>query len=108
MLGAFRTNTWVAIFATTGIILSAAYALYLYRRIIFGALTKASLKDILDLSPREIAILAPLVIITILMGIYPKPVFDVTSASVAHLIHQHETALAIDRAPKLAQAGNAP
>jgi NADH-quinone oxidoreductase subunit M len=108
MLGAFHTNTWVAIFATTGIILSAAYALYLYRRIIFGALTKQSLKDILDLSPREIAILAPLVIITILMGIYPKPVFDVTSASVANLIHQHQTALAIDRAPKLAQAGNTP
>jgi NADH-quinone oxidoreductase subunit M len=107
MLGAFQVNTWVAIFATTGIILSAAYALYLYRRIIFGALTKPSLKAILDLSPREIAILAPLVIITILMGIYPKPVFDVTSASVANLIHQHQTALAIDRAPKLAQAGSA-
>jgi NADH-quinone oxidoreductase subunit M len=107
MLGAFQVNTWVAIFATTGIILSAAYALYLYRRIIFGALTKPSLKAILDLSPREIAILAPLVIITILMGIYPKPVFDVTSASVANLIHQHQIALAIDRAPKLAQAGSA-
>jgi NADH-quinone oxidoreductase subunit M len=107
MLGAFQVNTWVAIFATTGIILSAAYALYLYRRIIFGALTKPSLKAILDLSPREIAILAPLVIITILMGIYPKPVFDVTSASVANLIHQHQTALAIDRAPKLAPAGSA-
>jgi NADH-quinone oxidoreductase subunit M len=107
MLGAFKVNTWVAIFATTGIILSAAYALYLYRRIIFGALTKQSLKGILDLSPREIAILAPLVIITILMGVYPKAVFDVTSASVSNLIHQHQTALAIDRAPKLAQAGRA-
>jgi len=107
MLGAFRVNTWVAIFAATGVILSAAYALYLYRRIIFGALVKPALKNIMDLSPREIAILAPLVIITILMGIYPKPVFDVTSASVAHLIHQHQTALAIDHAPKLAEAGRA-
>ncbi|HVZ68609.1 MAG TPA: proton-conducting transporter membrane subunit, partial [Rhizomicrobium sp.] len=107
MLGAFRVNTWVAIFAATGVILSAAYALYLYRRIIFGALVKPALRNIADLSPREIAILAPLVIITILMGVFPKPVFAVTSASVAHLIEQHQTALAIDRAPKLAQAGRA-
>jgi NADH-quinone oxidoreductase subunit M len=107
MLGAFRVNTWVAIFATTGIILSAAYALYLYRGIIFGALVKPTLRNIADLSSREIAILSPLVVIIILMGIFPKPVFDVTSVSVSNLIHQYQTALAIDRAPKLAQAGRA-
>jgi len=107
MLGAFEANTWVAIFATTGIILSASYALYLYRRIIFGALVKPALKTITDLTPREVAILAPLVILTVLMGLYPKPIFDVTSASVANLIHQHQTALALDRAPKLAEAGRA-
>ncbi|HEY4125499.1 MAG TPA: NADH-quinone oxidoreductase subunit M [Rhizomicrobium sp.] len=107
MLGAFEANTWVAIFAATGVILSAAYALYLYRRIIFGALVKPALMTIADLTPREIVILVPLVIITILMGIYPKPIFDVTSSSVANLIHQHQTALAIDRAPKLAEAGSA-
>ncbi len=106
MLGAFQANTWVAIFAATGVILSAAYALYLYRRIIFGALVKPALKTMADLTPREIAILLPLVVLTILMGVYPKPVFDVTSASVANLIHQHQTALAIDRAPKLAEAGS--
>ncbi|HVZ67958.1 MAG TPA: NADH-quinone oxidoreductase subunit M, partial [Rhizomicrobium sp.] len=55
MLGAFRVNTRVAIFAATGVILSAAYALYLYRRIIFGALVKPTLRNIADLSPREIA-----------------------------------------------------
>ncbi len=56
--------------------------------------------------PREIAILAPLVIITILMGVYPKPIFDVTSASVAHLISQHRPPSPCERAPKLAEAGS--
>jgi NADH-quinone oxidoreductase subunit M len=102
MLGAFRINTWVAIFATTGIILSAAYMLYLYWRIIFGKLVKPSLMAIQDLSAREIAILAPLVIATIVMGVYPNFVFKVTSASVEHLLDQNKQALAIDRAPKLA------
>jgi NADH-quinone oxidoreductase subunit M len=102
MLGAFRVNTWVAIFSATGVILSAAYMLYLYWRVIFGKLVKPALMTITDLSLREVAILAPLVIITILMGIYPKPVFDVTRASVANLIAEHKMALAIDRAPKFA------
>jgi NADH-quinone oxidoreductase subunit M len=105
MLGAFAVNTWVTIFAATGVILSAAYALYLYRRVVFGELVKPALKTIQDLSLREIAILAPLVALTIAMGIYPKPVFDVTSASVANLIAEHRTALAIDHAPKLAARG---
>jgi NADH-quinone oxidoreductase subunit M len=104
MLGAFRVNTWVAIFAATGVILSAAYALYLYWRVIFGRLVKPSLQAIQDLSIREFAILAPLVIITILMGVYPKPVFDVTSASVRHLIEQNRSAAARTHLPKLAQA----
>jgi len=102
MLGAFLVNTWVAIFAATGVILSAAYALYAYRRVIFGALVKPALQTIQDLSPREFAILAPLVVITIVMGFYPKPVFDVTSVSVANLITQNKTALTLDRAPQLA------
>jgi NADH-quinone oxidoreductase subunit M len=102
MLGAFAVNTWVAIFSATGVILSAAYALFVYRRVIFGELVKPALQTIKDLSPREIAILAPLVVITILMGVYPKPVFDVTSASVANLITDYKTGLAIDHAPQLA------
>ena len=106
MLGAFLYNTWIAIFAATGTILSAAYALYLYRRVIFGDLVKPALATIKDLSAREIAILAPLVVITILMGIYPKPVFDVTNASVANLIQQHRAAIAFDHAPKVAAAAH--
>lgn len=93
LLAAFKANTWIAIFATSGVILSAAYALYLYRRVIFGALEKASLKSLLDLSPREIAILAPLVILTIFYGVYPAPVLDVTAASVKNLVQNYEAAV---------------
>jgi NADH-quinone oxidoreductase subunit M len=93
MLGTFQVNTWVVIFTATGMILSAAYMLYLYGRIIFGALVKPALMVIQDLSAREIAILAPLVAFTILLGVYPRPVFDVTSVSVANLLAQHRTAM---------------
>jgi NADH-quinone oxidoreductase subunit M len=86
LVGAFRVNTWVALFATTGMILSATYALWLYRQVIFGKLDKPALANILDLNPREIAVLAPLVALTILFGVYPKPVLDVTAASVERLI----------------------
>ncbi|WP_238121222.1 MULTISPECIES: NADH-quinone oxidoreductase subunit M [unclassified Xanthobacter] len=82
MLAAFERNTWVAFFAATGVILSAAYALYLYWRVIFGKLEKESLKNILDLSPREMAILTPLVIITILFGVWPAPILNMTSHAV--------------------------
>ncbi|PSJ63788.1 NADH-quinone oxidoreductase subunit M [Pseudaminobacter soli (ex Li et al. 2025)] len=86
LIGAFRANTWVALFAASGVILSAAYALWLYRKVVFGALTKDSLKGLLDLSPREKAIIYPLVVLTIFFGVYPASVFDVTAASVNSLI----------------------
>ena len=89
LLGVFKVNTWVALFATTGVILSAAYALWLYRRVIFGALTKESLKGLLDLSTREKAILYPLVVLVIFFGVYPAPIFDATAASVEALRQQH-------------------
>jgi NADH-quinone oxidoreductase subunit M len=89
LLAAFRFNTWLAVIGTTSVVLSAAYALWLYGRMIFGSLDKPSLKAILDLSPREIAFMAPLVVITIALGIYPKPIFDVTRVSVAHLVELH-------------------
>jgi NADH-quinone oxidoreductase subunit M len=88
MLGTFQVNNTVVIFAALGVILSAAYMLYLYRRIIFGELVKPALKTIQDLSAREILTLAPLVAITIAIGVYPKPIFDVTSVSVANLVEQ--------------------
>ncbi len=93
LLGAFQYNTWLAIIGTTGVILSAAYALWLYRRVIFGTLEKASLQSILDLNLREKIILFPLVFFTIALGVYPKPVFDITNASVANLVEFHEAGL---------------
>jgi NADH-quinone oxidoreductase subunit M len=103
MLGTFRANSLVAGFATTGVILSAAYALYLYRRIIFGVLEKASLKGMLDLSGREIAIFVPLVLLTIYYGVHPGPILDGCAASVAELIHGYDKALAAAHAVALAQ-----
>jgi NADH-quinone oxidoreductase subunit M len=93
LLAAFKFNTWVAFFATTGVVLSAAYALWLYRRVIFGALEKESLKSILDLSGREKAILYPLVVLVIFFGVYPAPIFDITSSSVDALVNQYQAAL---------------
>jgi NADH-quinone oxidoreductase subunit M len=93
LLGAFRANTWVALFATTGVILSAAYALWLYRRVIWGALEKESLKKLLDLSPREQLILYPMIVLTIFFGVYPAPVFDATAASVELLVNNYSAAL---------------
>ena len=103
MLGAFLHNSWIAIFAATGVILSAAYALFLYRRIIFGALVKPSLQAIQDLTAREIAILAPLVVITIALGVYPKPVLDVTTPAVAKLVSDNKAALLLDHPHKVAE-----
>jgi NADH-quinone oxidoreductase subunit M len=92
LIGAFRVNTWVAFLATTGVVLSAAYALWLYRRVVFGELTKPSLASIPDMSLREVAVMAPLVVLTILFGFYPAPVLDVTAASVKKLVANYETA----------------
>jgi len=92
LLGAFSANTWVAFFATFGVILSAAYALWLYRRVVYGALEKPSLAGIADLSWREFAVLTPLVVLTIYFGVYPKPVLNMSEAAVAHLIQSAKAA----------------
>jgi len=102
LLGAFQVNTWVALFATSGVILSAGYALWLYRRVVFGTLDKESLKSILDLDAREKAIIYPLVVLVIFFGVYPMPVFEVTGASVDALINDYQTS--IDAAKSSTQA----
>jgi NADH-quinone oxidoreductase subunit M len=81
LLGTFRANTWAALLATTGVILSAAYALWLYRKVVFGALDKRSLMQIADLSPREIVTLVPLIALTLLFGVWPEPLLDVSRLS---------------------------
>jgi NADH-quinone oxidoreductase subunit M len=87
LLGVFQVNTWVALFAATGVILSACYALWLYRKVIFGALTKESLEGLLDLSLREKTILYPLILLVIFFGVYPAPVFEATATSVEALVN---------------------
>jgi len=94
LVGAFKANTWVAAFAALGVILGAAYMLYLYRRVIFGVLEQEHLKKIKDLSPREILVFAPLVILTLWMGIYPPTFLDFMHVSVTNLLDQVEAARA--------------
>ena len=93
LLGVFQVNSMVALFAALGVILGAAYMLYLFRRVVFGKLTKDDLKSILDLTPREIAIFAPLVILTIWMGVYPSTFLDPMHASVDNLLNNYSAAL---------------
>ncbi|MGH8161944.1 MAG: NADH-quinone oxidoreductase subunit M [Gammaproteobacteria bacterium] len=93
MIGALQVNFWVAILAGTGMILSIAYMLYLYRRIIFGVIVHADLKGMLDLSPREVVVFAPLVILVLWMGIYPTSFTNFWAATVAQMVHQHTAML---------------
>jgi NADH-quinone oxidoreductase subunit M len=104
LAGAFRVNTWVAVLATTGIILSAVYALWLYRRLAFGRLEKPSLKSIKDLGWREVVVFTPLVGLTIYFGFYPGPILDVSTASVDTLIGTYQKALAAAEQARFALA----
>ncbi|MEM9795106.1 MAG: NADH-quinone oxidoreductase subunit M [Pseudomonadota bacterium] len=94
LMGVFQVNTWVALVACTGVILSAGYALWLYRRVVFGDLIKESLRTIGDLTGRERAIFAPLVVFTILLGVYPSLVTDIIGPSVAALVENYDVATA--------------
>lgn len=93
LMGAFKANPWVAFIACSGVILSAAYALWLYRRVVFGELTKPELKDITDLDRREIAILVPLMLLTIWYGIRPGTILDAFAAPTEALIKNYQAAL---------------
>jgi NADH-quinone oxidoreductase subunit M len=93
LMGIFQVNSWVALLATTGVVLGAAYMLYLYRRVIFGKLVHEDLKGILDLNMREVAIFAPLLLVVIWMGIYPGAFLKPMRASVDNLIKNYQTAL---------------
>ena len=94
MLAAFERNTWIAFFAATGVILSAAYALWLYWRVVFGPLEKDSLKSILDLNAREVAIMVPLVGLTVLFGVWPAPILRMTSTAVNAVVARTDTVAA--------------
>ena len=86
LLSIFSVNTYFAVFATTGVVLAATYSLWLYRKVIFGALVKDDLMDILDLTKREIIIFVPLIFLTIFIGIYPKPVIDIIEPAASNLV----------------------
>ncbi|MBS1304197.1 NADH-quinone oxidoreductase subunit M [Loktanella sp. SALINAS62] len=103
LMGVFQVNTWVALVATSGVILSASYGLWLYRRVVMGDLIKESLKSITDMTGRERWIFAPLVVMTLLLGVYPSLVTDIIGPSVTALVDQYETAtVAFDAANDVA------
>jgi NADH-quinone oxidoreductase subunit M len=102
LVGLFQVSTWAATLAGTGVVLSAAYMLWLYRRVIFGKLTKSDLKSITDMNYREVAVFTPLLVLTILMGVYPMPFLEIIEVSVANLVDQHKTAMVAVEAMSLA------
>ena len=96
LAGAFQHSTWVAAFAATGVILSAAYALWLFRKVVFGDLVKAALQSIKELEAREKWVFAPLVAMTLLLGVYPSLVTDVIGPSVQELVDKVEASVSAD------------
>ena len=94
LIGIFQVNTWVALVATLGVILSAAYALWLYRRVVLGELIKESLRSISDMTRQEKLIFMPLVAMTLVLGIYPALALDLISPSVEALVSNYDASLA--------------
>ncbi|WP_407122568.1 NADH-quinone oxidoreductase subunit M [Bradyrhizobium sp. STM 3561] len=103
LLGTFKVSIPTAFFATSGVILSAAYALWLYRKVVFGALVKPSLMSMKDLTLRECLTLFPMIALTILFGVWPKPVLDMSAASVQQLVNNYNTAVTAVKAAALLQ-----
>jgi NADH-quinone oxidoreductase subunit M len=97
LIGTFKVNIWVATLATIGTILSAAYALWLYRKVVFGVLDKPSLSVMRDLDYREIITLGPLAALTIAFGFFPKPVLDMSATAVTALIDNYNHAIGAAR-----------
>jgi NADH-quinone oxidoreductase subunit M len=103
LVGAFKVSFWLSLLGSLGMILGAAYTLWLYRRVIFGTITRADLKSILDLSPREIAIFVPLAVLTLWMGVHPSSFTGFWDATVGAMVLHHQQAMA--HAIHLAAAG---
>ncbi len=93
MTGVYGVSTWTVFIAATGVILSAVYALTLYRNVVFGEIVNPKLAAITDLNWREVVIFAPLVVATLAMGVYPKMVFAITQASAAALAGGYHAAI---------------
>jgi len=95
LVGIFKVNTWIALLATSGVVLSAAYALWLYRRVMMGDLIKEALRTIQDMSLKERTVFAPLIGMTLLLGVYPVLVLDLIGPSVQTLVENYNSALSI-------------
>jgi NADH-quinone oxidoreductase subunit M len=93
MTGVYQVSTWTALVAASGVILSAVYALTLYRRVIFGTIENPKLAAIADMDLREVAIFTPLILATLYLGVQPNSVFDLTAASVDQLVRVYQTAI---------------
>jgi NADH-quinone oxidoreductase subunit M len=93
LIGTYQVSTWFAFLATTGTILSVAYMLYLYRRVVFGTIIHADVKAMLDMSPREVMVFAPLVALVLWMGIYPSSFLKPMQPSVSNLIQRVDIAV---------------
>jgi len=98
MVGAYQVNPWIAFGAATGMILSAVYALYLYRAVVFGEVVNDKLDDITDMTRREIIVLAPLAIMTLVLGVYPSLITDITAVSVENLLTNFNAAVEVSSA----------
>jgi NADH-quinone oxidoreductase subunit M len=99
LAGTYQVSTWTAFGAATGVVLSAAYALWLYRRVIFGELIKESLKSINDMNAREVTVFVPLVVMTVLLGVYPSLATDLFGPTVEALVENIHSAIAQAAAP---------
>ena len=95
LVGIFKVNTWVALVATSGVVLSAAYALWLYRRVMMGELIKEALRTIQDMSIRERAVFTPLIVMTLILGVYPVLALDLIGPSVQTLVENYNTAISV-------------
>jgi NADH-quinone oxidoreductase subunit M len=94
IVGSLQVSFWLALLGGTGMILGAVYSLYLYRRVVFGRITRDDLRGILDMSAREWAVFAPLIVLTIWMGVYPSSFTSFFEATVTRMSEQHTAALA--------------
>jgi len=94
ILGTFQISTWTAFVAASGVILSAVYALSLYRRVTLGRIENEGLEKITDVSRRELLIIVPLAVATVLFGVWPMPILDMTASSVDALVSGYQEALA--------------
>jgi len=91
LIGIFQKNILVAVLASTGVILAAAYMLWLYRRVVFGRLTNSEIKEMPDLNKTELYILGSIVSLILFFGVYPAPLLDTINVSVTNLIEQYKT-----------------